>query len=114
MTHSYLQLQIAGASLFGILLSKFDRVTCLKFAAGLMLCSLPVVVITFCLLHLWFLVGSQTSFLDSTPQVFLTWLTNKLSTGVLDHNKTSQTYCKTSNGEPLTDDDNKGKFFYLD
>ncbi|KAF5454192.1 hypothetical protein F2P56_023874 [Juglans regia] len=74
--------EIAGASLFGILLSKFDPVTCLKFAAGLMLCSLPVVV-------------------------FLTWLTNKLSTGVLDRNKTSQTYCKTSNGEPFPDDDNK-------
>ncbi|XP_041018159.1 solute carrier family 40 member 3, chloroplastic [Juglans microcarpa x Juglans regia] len=74
--------EVAGASLFGILLSKFDPVTCLKFAAGLMLCSLPVVV-------------------------FLTWLTNKLSTGVLDRNKTSQTYCKTSNGEPFPDDDNK-------
>ncbi|KAG2695800.1 hypothetical protein I3760_07G029400 [Carya illinoinensis] len=74
--------EIAGASLFGILLSKFDPVTCLKFAAGLMSCSLPVVV-------------------------FLTWLTNKLSTGVLERSKTSQPYCKTSNGEPLPDDDNK-------
>lgn len=53
-----------------------------------------------------------SSFLDSTPQVFLTWLTNKLSTGVLERSKTSQPYCKTSNGEPLPDDDNKGKFVY--
>uniref|UniRef100_A0A2N9EPM5 Solute carrier family 40 member n=1 Tax=Fagus sylvatica TaxID=28930 RepID=A0A2N9EPM5_FAGSY len=75
--------EIAGASLFGILLSKFDPVTCLKFAAGLMLCSLPIVV-------------------------FLTWLTNKLSTGVLDRTKTSQTYCRTSTGEALPDDDNIG------
>ena len=49
------------------------------------------------------------SFLDSIPQVVLTWLTNKLSTGVLDRAKTSQTYCKTSTGEPLPDDDNIGK-----
>lgn len=54
-----------------------------------------------------------SSFLDSTSQVFLTWLTNKLSTGVLDRNKTSQTYCKTSNGEPFPDDDNKGKICLL-
>ncbi|KAE8010331.1 hypothetical protein FH972_006708 [Carpinus fangiana] len=73
--------EIVGASLFGVLLSKFDPVTCLKFAAGLMLWSLPVVVV-------------------------LTWLTNKLSTGVLDRAKTSQAYCKTSTGEPLPDDDN--------
>lgn len=37
-------LQIAGASLFGILLSKYDPVTCLKFAAGLMVLSLPFTV----------------------------------------------------------------------
>lgn len=39
-----LWLQIAGASFFGILLSKYDLVTCLKLAAGLILWSLPVVV----------------------------------------------------------------------
>ncbi|KAF4389762.1 hypothetical protein F8388_009895 [Cannabis sativa] len=33
--------EIAGASLFGILLSKYGPVTCLKFAAGLMVWSLP-------------------------------------------------------------------------
>ncbi|XP_022156388.1 solute carrier family 40 member 3, chloroplastic [Momordica charantia] len=60
--------EIVGASLFGIILSKYDPVTCLKFAAGLMLWSLPVVVV-------------------------LTWLTNKLSTGVLDRAKCSQTCC---------------------
>ncbi|KAK8260679.1 hypothetical protein V6Z11_D13G135100 [Gossypium hirsutum] len=34
--------EIAGTSLFGILLSRYDPVTCLKFAAGLMMSSLPV------------------------------------------------------------------------
>ncbi|KAK9292187.1 hypothetical protein L1049_020147 [Liquidambar formosana] len=62
--------EIAGASLFGILLSKYDPVTCLKLAAGLMIWALPVVVV-------------------------LTWLTNKLSTGVLDRAKPPQTYCRT-------------------
>lgn len=62
--------EIAGASLFGILLSKYDPVTCLKFAAGMMIWSLPVVVA-------------------------LTWLTNKLSTGVLDRAKPSQAHCRT-------------------
>lgn len=37
-------LQIAGASLFGVLLSKYDTVTCLKLACGLMICTLPVLV----------------------------------------------------------------------
>ncbi|OMP09374.1 Pectinesterase, catalytic [Corchorus olitorius] len=60
--------EIAGASLFGILLSKYDPVTCLKFAAGLMMWSLPVMI-------------------------SLTWLTNKLSTGVLDRAKCSQIGC---------------------
>ena len=41
---SYLWPQIAGASLFGILLSTYDPVTCLKLAAGLMICTLPIVV----------------------------------------------------------------------
>lgn len=60
--------EIAGASLFGILLSQHDPVTCLKFAASLMIWALPVVVV-------------------------LTWLTNKLSSGVLDRAKPSQTHC---------------------
>lgn len=38
-------MQIAGASLFGILLSKYDPVTCMKLAARLMIWTLPVVVI---------------------------------------------------------------------
>ncbi|PKI32025.1 hypothetical protein CRG98_047588, partial [Punica granatum] len=63
--------EIAGASLFGILLSKYDPVKCLKFAAGLMICSLPVTVV-------------------------LTWLTNKLSSGVLDRPKCPQ----CANGPP--------------
>lgn len=41
---SHLLPQIAGASLFGILLSRYDPVTCLKLAAGLMICTLPIVV----------------------------------------------------------------------
>lgn len=40
-----LHMQIAGAALFGVLLSKYDPVTCLKLAAGLMISSLPVVVL---------------------------------------------------------------------
>ncbi|CAM8936785.1 unnamed protein product [Rhodiola kirilowii] len=60
--------EIAGASFFGILLSKYDLVTCLKLAAGLMLWSLPVVVL-------------------------LTWYTNTLSSGVLDRARCSQNLC---------------------
>ncbi|EXB53026.1 Solute carrier family 40 member 3 [Morus notabilis] len=70
--------EIGGASLFGILLSKFDPVTCLKFAAGLMVWSLPFAVI-------------------------LTWLTNKLSSGVLDRPKCSQTCCRTFDDGALPD-----------
>ncbi|XVF31472.1 hypothetical protein REPUB_Repub16aG0148900 [Reevesia pubescens] len=73
--------EIAGASLFGILLSKYDPVTCLKFAAGLMMWSLPVMIA-------------------------LTWLTNKLSNGVLDRAKCSQSSCRTSDEGPLPDADN--------
>ncbi|KAK8994271.1 hypothetical protein V6N11_045368 [Hibiscus sabdariffa] len=76
--------EIAGASLFGILLSKYDPVTCLKFAAGLMMWSLPVMIA-------------------------LTWLTNKLSTGVLDRVNCSQSCCISSDGGPLPDSDNFGK-----
>ncbi|KAI5658543.1 hypothetical protein M9H77_27336 [Catharanthus roseus] len=54
--------EIAGASLFGILLSKYEPVACLKLAASLMISALPVTI-------------------------FLAWLTNKLSAGVLEHNK---------------------------
>ncbi|PHT98714.1 Solute carrier family 40 member 3, chloroplastic [Capsicum chinense] len=51
--------EIVGAAVFGILLSKYEPVVCLKIAAGLMMGTLPIVV-------------------------SLTWLTNKLSSGVLD------------------------------
>lgn len=51
--------EIVGAALFGILLSKYEPVVCLKIAAGVMMGALPVVV-------------------------SLAWLTNKLSSGVLD------------------------------
>ncbi|MBA0874718.1 hypothetical protein Goshw_021049 [Gossypium schwendimanii] len=73
--------EIAGTSLFGILLSRYDPVTCLKFAAGLMMSSLPV------------MIG-------------LTWLTNKLSAGVLDRAKCSQSCCRTAAEGPLPDADN--------
>ncbi|XP_041999497.1 solute carrier family 40 member 3, chloroplastic-like isoform X2 [Salvia splendens] len=58
--------EIAGASLFGILLSKYEPVMCLKLTASLMMCSLPILIL-------------------------LTWLTNKLSAGVLAHAKCPQT-----------------------
>ncbi|KAK3022763.1 hypothetical protein RJ639_046726 [Escallonia herrerae] len=67
--------EIAGASLFGVLLSKYETVTCLKIAAGLMIWALPVVV-------------------------GLTWLTNKLSSGVLDRAKSSQTCSRSTCGGP--------------
>ncbi|XP_030503330.2 solute carrier family 40 member 3, chloroplastic [Cannabis sativa] len=76
--------EIAGASLFGILLSKYGPVTCLKFAAGLMVWSLPFTII-------------------------LTWLSNKLSAGVLDRPKCSPTCSRTftdeadSNAESIVD-----------
>ncbi|TXG65446.1 hypothetical protein EZV62_006721 [Acer yangbiense] len=75
--------EIAGTSLFGILLSKYEPVTCLKFAAGSIVWSLPVMII-------------------------LSWLTNKVSTGVLDRAKCSQSCCKTFNEAPLPDDDSIG------
>ncbi|KAL8527827.1 hypothetical protein ACS0TY_005595 [Phlomoides rotata] len=65
--------EIVGASLFGIFLSKYESVTCLKLAASLMIWSLPVVV-------------------------FLTHLTNKLSAGVLDRARCPQTCCGSSAG----------------
>ncbi|XP_024007175.1 solute carrier family 40 member 3, chloroplastic isoform X1 [Eutrema salsugineum] len=62
--------EIAGTTLFGILLSKYDPVTCLKFAATLMMGSLPTMTA-------------------------LIWLTNKFSSGVLDRPKCSQSNCAT-------------------
>ncbi|CAH2068726.1 unnamed protein product [Thlaspi arvense] len=73
--------EIAGASLFGILLSKYNPVTCLKLAA----------VALKHVLHL---------------KVFLTWLTNKLSMGVLDHTKSMQQCCRSSMEGPLNDTEN--------
>ncbi|WCJ43062.1 Solute carrier family 40 member 3 chloroplastic [Euphorbia peplus] len=72
--------EIAGASLFGILLSYYDPVTCLKFAVGLMIWSLPA------------MIG-------------LTLLTNKLSSGVLDDTRSSQTSCRESAGGSMVNGD---------
>ncbi|PPD92914.1 hypothetical protein GOBAR_DD10147 [Gossypium barbadense] len=105
--------EIAGTSLFGILLSRYDPVTCLKFAAGLMMSSLPVMVIAYMLVlvihfnwrkDLLSLPNSNTIL-----QIGLTWLTNKLSAGVLDRAKCSQSCCRTSAEGPLPDADNLGK-----
>ncbi|KAL0375837.1 UNVERIFIED_CONTAM: Solute carrier family 40 member 3, chloroplastic [Sesamum calycinum] len=73
--------EIAGASLFGIFLSRYEPVTCLKLAASLMICSLPVVVV-------------------------LTSLTNWLSAGVLDHAKCPQTGCGCSYAGLISDSEN--------
>ncbi|KAG8486996.1 hypothetical protein CXB51_020431 [Gossypium anomalum] len=73
--------EIAGTSLFGILLSRYDPVTCLKLAARLMVWSLPIMI-------------------------SLTWLTNKLSTGVLDRAKCCQASRRTSDEGPLPDAQN--------
>ncbi|KAL8528213.1 hypothetical protein ACS0TY_005864 [Phlomoides rotata] len=59
--------EMAGASLFGIFLSKYETVMCLKLAARLMMCSLLILVV-------------------------LTWLTNTLSAGVLGYAKCPHTY----------------------
>nr|KJB26303.1 hypothetical protein B456_004G236200 [Gossypium raimondii] len=75
--------EIAGTSLFGILLSRYDPVTCLKLAASLMVWSLPIMI-------------------------SLTWLTNKLSTGVLDRAKCCQASRRTSDEGPLPDAQNFG------
>ncbi|KAK7356159.1 hypothetical protein VNO80_15425 [Phaseolus coccineus] len=69
--------EIAGALLFGFLLSKFHPVICLKVASGLMMGLLPVTII-------------------------FTYLTNKLSTGVLDRPNPSQTCCRTLNEDSGT------------
>ncbi|KAL1341402.1 hypothetical protein HN51_027880 [Arachis hypogaea] len=73
--------EILGASLFGILLSKYHPVTCLKFAAGLMMGLLPVTIIFTC-------------------------LANKLSTGVLERPRPSQTCCRTFNEDFAPDAEN--------
>ncbi|KAB5556006.1 hypothetical protein DKX38_006915 [Salix brachista] len=70
--------EIAGASVFGFLLSKYKPVTCLKYAAASMIWSLPV------------MIG-------------LTWLTNKLATGVLDRPKSCQTSCGESPEEAVVE-----------
>lgn len=72
--------EIVGASLFGVLLSKFHPVFCLKFAAGLILGLLPVTIL-------------------------LTCLTNKLSTGVLDRPKPPQTCCRIFSEDSAQDAD---------
>ncbi|XP_073223945.1 solute carrier family 40 member 3, chloroplastic [Cicer arietinum] len=72
--------EIAGALLFGVLLSKFHPVTCLKFASGLMMGLLPVTIV-------------------------LTCLANKLSTGVLDRPKPSQTCCRSFSEDSAPDAD---------
>ncbi|CAM0949580.1 unnamed protein product [Alopecurus aequalis] len=36
--------ETAGASIFGLLLTKYDPVTCLKISCGLMICSFPILV----------------------------------------------------------------------
>ena len=61
--------------------------------------------------YLLFGEWGQLSHLNSNtiPQIALTWLTNKLSTGVLDRAKCSQTCCRTSDEGPLPDADNFGK-----
>lgn len=66
--------EIAGASFFGILLSKYDPVTCLKLAAALMIVTIPVVIL-------------------------LMWLSNTLSSGVLDRFKSPQAFDKVFNGD---------------
>ncbi|GAB2277418.1 Solute carrier 40 member 3, chloroplastic [Dionaea muscipula] len=65
--------EIFGASIFGFLFSKYDPVICLRLAAGLMMWSLPVVVV-------------------------FSWLTNMLSAGVLDRAKCPQTNSENSSG----------------
>lgn len=50
---------------------------------------------------------------NTFPQTGLTWLTNKLSTGVLDRAKCSQTCCITSDDGLLPDTDNFGKLTHL-
>ncbi|KAG9144856.1 hypothetical protein Leryth_018989 [Lithospermum erythrorhizon] len=69
--------EIAGASLFGILFSRYEPVICLKLAANFMVWALPLTII-------------------------LTWLTNKLSFGVLDR----APCCRSSSEGSFFDDGN--------
>ncbi|GMH07722.1 hypothetical protein Nepgr_009562 [Nepenthes gracilis] len=75
--------EIIGASLFGLLLSKYDPVTCLKLAAGLMIWALPIVVILNCLI-------------------------NTLSAGVLDRAKCPLTTSENSTGTAYSAAENLG------
>ncbi|RAL52690.1 hypothetical protein DM860_007458 [Cuscuta australis] len=69
--------EVAGAALFGFFLSRYEPVKCLGFAATLMIGALPIVILS-------------------------TWLTNKLSHGVLDRAKSIQACCTChSNGSFL-------------
>ncbi|CAL0300134.1 unnamed protein product [Lupinus luteus] len=72
--------EIVGASLFGVLLSKFHPVICLKVAAGLIMGLLPVTIL------------------------FIR-LANMLSTGVLDRSMLSQTCCTTFSEDSAPDAD---------
>lgn len=45
----------------------------------------------------------------TVPQIYLTWLTNKLSTGVLDRAKCCQASRRTSDEGPLPDAQSFGK-----
>ncbi|MQL78542.1 hypothetical protein Taro_010968 [Colocasia esculenta] len=75
--------EIAGPSVFGFLLAKYEPVTCLKLASGLMICTFPFLV----------LFGQ---------------LTNKLSSGVLDRPKFPMT-CDKSGTVSLPNWGNLGK-----
>lgn len=51
---------------------------------------------------------------DAISQIILTWLTNKLSTGVLDRAKCSQSCCETFSGKPLPDSGSIGRIYLFD
>lgn len=73
--------EIAGASLFGFLLSRYEPVICLKLAASLMVAGLPIVA-------------------------GLMWLANKLSAGVLDRAKCTESCCKYTIRSSMLDSKN--------
>ncbi|XP_031104158.1 solute carrier family 40 member 3, chloroplastic [Ipomoea triloba] len=73
--------EVAGAALFGFLLSKYEPVKCLRLTASLMIGALPIVIL-------------------------LTWITNKLSSGVLDRAKSVQTCCPSYSSESLPESGN--------
>ncbi|CAH9087516.1 unnamed protein product [Cuscuta europaea] len=68
--------EVAGAALFGYFLSKYEPVKCLRLTATLMIGTLPIVILS-------------------------TWLTNKLSSGVLDRAKSVQTCCTCHSSDSL-------------